>query len=223
VAAALTDRRVIVRVTSPAIAVNARRLVSDYRSPISGHGGRTGRDYPEMFAGFVVTNSETGHGAFTITPRVVFQVCGNGQTRTQDAKRKVHLGARMDEGTVNWSADTQAKAVALIQAQTRDAVSAFMSEEYLTKAMTEMADEWGVEIPKPEAAIKHVAKACQFSDAQAEGILAAFIKGGTPTVGGIVQAVTATAQDVVDGDAAYDMEAKAGQILSMVPALVRAR
>ncbi|MEU7912281.1 hypothetical protein [Microbispora bryophytorum] len=31
-----------------------------------------------MFAGFVISNSETGCGAFTITPRLLVQVCRNG-------------------------------------------------------------------------------------------------------------------------------------------------
>ena len=56
-----------------------------------------------VFAGFVITNSETGCGAFTLTPRLVVQVCRNGMTITRDAIRAVHLGERLDEGVVTWS------------------------------------------------------------------------------------------------------------------------
>ena len=46
-----------------------------------------------VFAGWVLSNSETGCGAFTITPRLVVHVCRNGMTITKDALRAVHLGA----------------------------------------------------------------------------------------------------------------------------------
>jgi hypothetical protein len=42
----------------------------------------------------LVSNSETGHGSFLITPRLIAQVCGNGYTITRDAMREVHLGGR---------------------------------------------------------------------------------------------------------------------------------
>ena len=55
-----------------------------------------------VFAGFVITNSETGCGAFSLTPRLVVQVCRNGMTITRDAMRVVHLGERLDQGVVTW-------------------------------------------------------------------------------------------------------------------------
>jgi hypothetical protein len=46
-----------------------------------------------VFAGFVISNSETGCGAFTLTPRLIVQVCRNGMTIIKDAIRAVHLGS----------------------------------------------------------------------------------------------------------------------------------
>lgn len=60
-----------------------------------------------VFAGFVVSNSETGHGSFSLTPQLTVQVCDNGMTITRDAVREVHLGGRLADGVVRWSADTQ--------------------------------------------------------------------------------------------------------------------
>ena len=51
-----------------------------------------GADSPVVFAGFVVTNSETGCGACIVPLRLVAQVCANGMTFTRDAMRAVHLG-----------------------------------------------------------------------------------------------------------------------------------
>jgi hypothetical protein len=39
-----------------------------------------------------------GHGPFSITPRLIAQVCSNGYTIIKDAMREVHLGGRLDAG-----------------------------------------------------------------------------------------------------------------------------
>jgi hypothetical protein len=67
----LTDRRMYVRVVCEDVAVLAPALLAGYRSPFT---GAAGADSPVVFAGFVLSNSETGCGAFTLTPRLVVQV-----------------------------------------------------------------------------------------------------------------------------------------------------
>ena len=108
-----------VRVVCEQVAVLAPALLAGYRSPFT---GASGADNPVVFAGFVITNSETGCGAFTLTPRLVVQVCRNGMTITRDALRAVHLGERLEEGMVTWSGNTRDKTLALITAKTTDAV-----------------------------------------------------------------------------------------------------
>ena len=60
----LSARRMYVTVTSPEIAVLAPGLLRNYVSPFTGD---RGIDNPLVFAGFVLSNSETGDGAWTIT------------------------------------------------------------------------------------------------------------------------------------------------------------
>ena len=93
----LTERRMYVRVVCEQVRTLAPALLADYRSPFT---GASGADNPVVFAGFMISNSETGCGAFTLTPRLVVQVCRNGLTVTKDAIRAVHLGERLDEGVV---------------------------------------------------------------------------------------------------------------------------
>ncbi|MBM0256381.1 hypothetical protein [Micromonospora sp. 4G55] len=106
ISADLTDRRMVVRVQSTDVAARAPKLLSDYRSPFT---GLTGADNPIVWAGFEIANSETGGGAFTITPRLVVEICTNGMKMTRDAMREVHLGGRMDEGVVRWSETTRGR------------------------------------------------------------------------------------------------------------------
>ncbi|EFC79709.1 hypothetical protein [Parafrankia sp. EUN1f] len=129
----LTDRHMHVRVRSDSVRVLTPALLRDYRSPFT---GERGADNPVVWAGFVLTNSEVGAGAFSITPRLVVQVCNNGLTIARDAMRQVHLGARLEEGTVSWSRDTQRKALALVTAKVRDSVAAFLTVDYVERQLT---------------------------------------------------------------------------------------
>ena len=73
------------------------------RRVLSAFTGARGADNPLVFAGFVLTNSETGHGSFAIAPRLIAQVCSNGYTITRDAMREVHLGGQLGEGVITAS------------------------------------------------------------------------------------------------------------------------
>ena len=119
----LTERRMYVRIVCEQVRVLAPALLAGYRSPFT---GAAGADNPVVFSGFMITNSETGCGAFSLVPRLVVQVCDNGMTITKDAMRAVHLGERLDEGVVTWSGNTLDKTLALITAKTTDAVTAFL-------------------------------------------------------------------------------------------------
>ena len=113
-----------VRVVCEQVRALAPALLAGYRSPFT---GAAGADNPVVFSGFMLTNSETGCGAFTLVPRLVVQVCRNGMTITRDAMRAVHLGERLDEGIVTWSGNTRDKTLALITAKTTDAVGTFLN------------------------------------------------------------------------------------------------
>jgi len=233
----LTDRRMIVRVSTPDVAVLAPKLLEGYRSPFGGHDagvqhrdGRVGdiagwtpervanasRDEGQtiegggetVFAGFVISNSETGGGAFNITPRLVVKVCRNGMTITADALKRVHLGAQLDDGIIQWSEATAQKNLALVASQTADAVRKFLDPAYLAAKVAELEAEAGEPIDDAHTVITTVSKRLGFTAEEQANILGHFIKGGQLTAGGVMHAVTSAAQLHTDGDAATDMEAK---------------
>lgn len=207
----LTDRRMVVRLTCPEVTALAPTLLRGYRSPFT---GQTGEDNPVIWAGFQISNSETGGGAFTITPRLEVQVCKNGMTITKEALSKVHLGGRLDAGVVRWGQDTQEAAVTLVQKQTRDAVQTFLSPDYLTGVIGRLEEKAGETVDNHDA-VRTLAKSLRYTDEQADGILGYFTQGGQMTLGGVVNAVTAYAQTVEDGDTAYDLEARAVSLLGV--------
>ncbi len=199
----LTERRMYVKVRSPEVAACAPRLLEDYRSPFS---GLRGADNPLVFAGFVISNSETGHGSFSITPQITIEVCDNGMTFTRDAMREVHLGGRLADGVIRWSADTQGAALDLVVKQARDAVSAFLTRDFVDAKIAQVEAEAGIPVRDVEATLEFVGKQLRFTTDQQTTILNHFIDGGDRSCGGVLHAVTSTAQTLADADDAYDME-----------------
>lgn len=211
----LTDRRMYVRVTAPAVQALAPALLERYRSPFS---GAAGADNPTVFAGLVLSNSETGGGAFTIVPRLTVEVCSNGMTMTKDAVRAIHLGEKLDEGVIRWSEDTQKKNLELITAKARDAVATFLDVDYMTATIRRLEETAGTPVSDAPAVIEAVSKKLAFSKEQTAGILDHFIKGADLTAGGVMHAVTSFAQTVVDADAAADLEASGVRAMELAAA-----
>jgi hypothetical protein len=212
----LTERKMYVRVVCEQVRALAPALLAGYRSPFT---GAAGADNPVVFAGFVISNSETGCGAFTLTPRLVVQVCRNGMTITRDAIRAVHLGERLDEGVVTWSGNTLDKTLALITARTTDAVSTFLEVGYLDRVIRAISAQAGHPLADPQEAVEVVSQRLRFTEAQQAEIMANFIRGGDITAGGVLQAVTSTAQTLPDADAAHEMESQALRALEIAAAL----
>lgn len=234
----LTDRRMYVRIVAPGIKALAPALLANYRSPFrdggvqragNGHWGfeaarREGMGYdagsePVVFGGFVLSNSETGGGAFSITPRLVIQICKNGLCITEDVLRSVHLGSKMDEGVIKWSDDTQQKNIALVTAKTRDAVATFLDTSYMEKVISRIEEKAGVEIAKPVDDVKTIGKKLTFDEATIDGVLEHFMRGSDMTAGGVMNAVTSFAQTVDDADKAYEIEQQGLRALDLAAAL----
>jgi hypothetical protein len=232
----LTETRMTIRVAAPDIMVHAPRLLNGYRSPfgdgttVYDHRAGNLQEVPQwaqekfgvdadgVFAGFVISNSETGGGAFTITPRIMVLRCTNGLMITKDVLRQVHLGSKLDHGEIQWSDDTQQKTLALVTAQTRDAVKTFLDEEYVTKVIEGLSEAAETELTDPQKTIEYVGKKLLFSDEATAGILSHFIKGGQVTAGGVLQAVTSYAQCVENPDQAFQFESKALEALELAAA-----
>lgn len=214
----LTERRLYVRLSAPAIHALAPELLKGYRSPFT---GASGDENPVVFAGLVLSNSEVGNGAWSIAPQVIVQVCSNGQTITRDAVRAVHLGARLDDGVINWSADTARKNAELVAAKTRDAVAAFLSTDYLARTVAALEAKAGAPVTNVPETIATVVKKFGLAQSHIDGILDHFIKGAQLTAGGVAQAMTSYSQTLDDADVAHELDAKAVDAMELVAASAR--
>jgi hypothetical protein len=197
----LSHNRLYLSVRASQINALAPELLKGYRSPFS---GASGTDNPVVDAGIEFSNSEVGAGAFQIRPVIWVQVCSNGLVQKRDALRKVHLGGRLEEGTINWSAQTREAANRLVREQVKDATESFLTPEYVQAAVDRMTEEAGIELAKPEEVIKQVGRELVYSQAEQDTILSHFIKGGQITSGGLLQAVSSAAQTITDVDRAHE-------------------
>lgn len=232
----LTERRMIVRVVVPQIAVLADKLLENYRSPFDGSdvgrgwtpervqriSAREGQvmDPRTVFGGFVFSNSEVGSGMFRLFPQLTVQVCGNGLSLTAEGIARKHLGAELEEG-IQWSQATQEANLELIKQQTADQVRSYLDVDFVTKQVEKLERVAGAPIENATETITAVSRKLNFTEAQQSLILSHFIRGGQTTAGGVLQAVTSAAQVVRDGDVAYEMEQVAVKAMQLAAGVAR--
>ena len=225
----LTDNRMSLFVEAPEIFVNAPELLGNYRPPTDGvfetriQPGQHVSVNDTIHAGIAISNSETGGGALSITPRVVVLKCLNGWQITKDAFRKVHIGARLDEGQIVWSGATRDAANELAKQQVKDAVQAFLNVDYLTAKVNEVSATATVPLVNVTKTLEVVAQKMSYSQAEQDLILGDFIQGGQVSALGVLQAVTSVAQRVEDPDRAFDLEAGAVQAMETAAAFATVR
>jgi hypothetical protein len=166
-----------------------------------------------------VSNSETGHGGFHVRIGILMGICFNVAT-LEDVVSQIHLGERMQEGIFSQetiSADSKA-----IMLKARDAVrAAFDTEKFKSIVATAKAAQ-SDKIEQPSAAVNNIVETNSMNEEHREALLAYFLKDYDQTRFGLAQAVSRLAQDIEDGDDAYEMERLAGQIIKNPKVLVAA-
>lgn len=236
----LSERGMRIRFEAPDIHVDAPRLLENYRDPFSGNGRarRAGsfdelrqqygahhifseKDAPIAFIGFDFGNSETGEGAYYLTPVLEYVRCTNGWVYRKEGIRKRHIGSRMETGIVQPSADTLRKAGALVAAETRDAVAKWLTPAYLQSMVDGFEDKAVKPVASPSTTVPAICAGLGFTDDEAKGVLDMFVLSGQPTAGGVAQAISAYAQTVENVDRAYEIEVRAIDGMDSAAALVR--
>lgn len=61
-----------------------------------------------------------------------------------------------------------------------------------------------------------MAKTLRFTDAERDGVLDYFIRGGQMTAGGVLNAVTSFSQTIPDADRADELDAQALKVLTLI-------
>jgi hypothetical protein len=236
----LTDSSMHCKVYSPAVERLAPEFLAGYRNPFAdptleadrrrittdldagrrmaaaeGLGYESGSE-PVVFAGFRFSNSEIGSGSVTLKPELFVRICRNGLTLPALAFRKVHLGQKMEGGTISWSQDTIKKQLDVISAQARDYVREWLSSGFLAKQVAQLEQQAGAPVTEPHTTVQVLKRELGFSETERDGVLRHFIAGGQPTAAGIANAITSYSQTVADPNRADALDDLALRAMALV-------
>jgi Domain of unknown function (DUF932) len=200
VSSALTDTKMYVKVVVPGIEAEVK--VGDV-----------------VQAGFVISNSETGHGSFSVEQMLFRLVCSNGMIVGEKLSRR-HVGGRIAEGDI-FSDRTRRLDDQTVLSAARDLIEAAVDESRFNGLVARMRETVNTAPSvNPISTVETLAKTNDLSDEEQGRVLSAFITDA-PQNGlglfGVVNAVTRASQEVEDYERATELE-KLGGVLLATPA-----
>lgn len=172
-------------------------------------------------AGVLITNSEIGFGAVTISPIVHRLVCLNGMVVPDGKYRRNHVGARAEaaEDVYQLLSDEAIRADdRAILLKVRDVVRAALDEARFAQIVQRMRDATeGPKMEDPVRTIEVLGSKLGLLEAEKPSVLRHLIEGGDISRYGMLNAITRSAHDVESYDRSTDLEAIGGRVLDLAP------
>lgn len=170
-------------------------------------------------AGGVISNSEVGLGACSVSGLIWRLVCLNGM-KTADTFRRNHVGRKVEEGDtdINWADDTRRADDHAVLLKVRDMVRAVTDETRFRQQVGKLSDLSGARVTgNPMEAVELVAARVNATEGEKSSILRSLIEGGDLSAWGLVNAVTAQAHKAASYDRAVELEAAGGALVELAP------
>lgn len=209
----LTEKKMYCRFVLEEYNTNSK-ILGNYKNPIIGE-----QDPNGLISGFVLSNSEVGHGKLFTAPRIIVGSCNNGYIWYDEAYHKTHLGAKLDTGLVKSSKMTHSRNRDLILSQVRDVVRTFLSKDFLGQKVAELEAKGSYILDKPFETIVSVCSNLGIADDK-DKVLNYFTKQNQcETSFDIMQAVTFFAQHDCNADKRFNLERQAVSMLDKIPSL----
>lgn len=166
-------------------------------------------------AGGIISNSEVGCGAVSVSGLVWRLVCLNGM-KTGDSFRKNHVGRQVEDSEQLWADDTRMADDRAVLLKVRDMVRSVVDE---TKFRVQIQKMQGLTEGRitgdPARAIEVLAAKVGASEVEQGGILRSLIEGGDLSAWGMLNAVTAQSHTARSYDRAVELEAVGGLLLDL--------
>lgn len=171
-------------------------------------------------SGFVISNSEIGLGALTVTPLVYRLVCTNGMICEDSKFRRNHVGGRLEvlEGSYEILSDeTKTLQDWATLSQIRDIINAAADQKQFEAVVAKLraATDPATQLASPIRGVEVLTKETSLTQAEGESVLERLLRGGDYTKYGVANAVTNLANDVPDYDRATELEALGGRIIDL--------
>jgi len=166
-------------------------------------------------AGGIISNSEVGCGAVSVSGLIWRLWCLNG-AKTADTFRKNHVGRQVDDSEQLWADDTRQADDRAILLKVRDMVRAVVDETRFKARLAQMQGlAEGKIVGDPFKVVEVLAQRVGTSEAEQSGILRSLIEGKDLTAWGLLNAVTAQSHTAKNYDRAVELEAAGGSLLDL--------
>ncbi len=154
-----------------------------------------------IVGGLLLTNSETGHKALKVEPRIYRVLCSNGMVMEEFLTRQIHLGNGHEESDDSIYLSIR-----------RSITELFDRFGEITKSLRESTE---VKVSDPQKVIRHVVEHYKLSEVQRDSILIAF--GAEPDFDqyGIANAITLAAQSETVWESRLEMERLGGKLVTL--------
>ena len=208
----ITDKRIYLKVVVPGIEAKIERGNHTFLP--------NGGDIVQ--AGFVIENSEVGHGAFSVKQMVFRLVCLNGLIRGETL-RQTHVGARITGGGDDrlWSDATRRSEDHTILLAAKDVVKAAVDETRFQALVARLGETCNTPASvDPVATVTMLGKTHSLSEGEQGKVLACFVSDAAQNglgLFGAVNAVTRASQNVTDYERATELEELGGKLLDTTP------
>jgi hypothetical protein len=171
-------------------------------------------------AGFVLTNSEIGEGAVSVLPLVERLACLNGMVINVASMRKTHLTrAQIGDGSAAFEYSDKSNRLAdqtllsQLSDVIRKTVSSVQFDQLLNRYRTSAEQHITGHMPE---VVEVTAQRFGLAETEKQSVLRNLIEGMDYTQYGLIQAVTATAQDdEIDYARSVELETIGGDILNL--------
>lgn len=166
-------------------------------------------------AGGIISNSEVGAGAVSVSGLIWRLWCLNG-AKTGDTFRKNHVGRQIEDSETLWADDTRQADDRAILLKVRDMVRAVVDE---TRFKVQLAKMQGLTEGKisgdPVRVVEVLSQRVGTSEAEQAGILRSLIEGNDLSAWGLLNAVTAQSHTAKSYDRAVELEGAGGALLDL--------
>jgi hypothetical protein len=173
-----------------------------------------------LVPGAVISNSDVGYGSLHGELFCFDTICWNGLVHSRTL-HQVHLGRQQEVGI--YSHETRELEDRVIWSKVRDMIQAGFDKDRFLELVKRLQKASTEKLEEPTSAVDTVVKNFSFSDDDKQSILNELMATGSPTVYGLLTAVTAVGRDKTNQDEAIKFERAGGDILDNPREFVRVR
>jgi Domain of unknown function (DUF932) len=172
-------------------------------------------------AGFILTNSEVGHGALHLQPLIYRLVCTNGLViaEKQDyTLTRHHVGRAHETGALErfYSNETLAAADQTFWLQVRDTIRAALKGAFFERAVSQLRDATTQPITgDPVKVVELAAQTFGLSETERGSVLQHLIADGDLSRYGLLNAMTRTGEDAQSYDRAVELQTIGSEVLRL--------